>query len=128
LRSLSDEQREPLILVGPGGLSYEEAAVIWKALGVTVKSRVARERKTLIDNSDGDDTLADVGKALRGEPHGELWRSLDKAQPGGRRGPKSATSTVRRTEAGWTCGRRLQWLSRFRAACRFALVSIFKGH
>src|SRR5687767_3288200 len=40
-------QREALILVGAGGLAYEEAAEIWKCAIGTIKSRVARARVAL---------------------------------------------------------------------------------
>ena len=60
LRGLSDEQREALILVGAGGFSYEDAAAICKCAVGTVKSRVARARKALIEILDGDDTLGGI--------------------------------------------------------------------
>ncbi len=44
---LPDEQREALILVGAGGLSYEEAAEICQAAVGTIKSRVSRARDRL---------------------------------------------------------------------------------
>ncbi|MGZ6016099.1 MAG: sigma-70 family RNA polymerase sigma factor [Phenylobacterium sp.] len=44
---LPDEQREALILVGAGGLSYEEAAAICDCAVGTVKSRVSRARNAL---------------------------------------------------------------------------------
>ncbi len=59
-KHLSDEQREALILVGAGGFSYEDAAAICKCAVGTVKSRVARARKTLIEILDGGDSLGDV--------------------------------------------------------------------
>jgi RNA polymerase sigma-70 factor (ECF subfamily) len=57
LRSLSDEQREALILVGAGGFSYEEAAAICHCAVGTVKSRVARARRTGINILVGEHTL-----------------------------------------------------------------------
>ena len=66
MRILSDEQREALILVGAGGFSYEDAAAICKCAVGTVKSRVARARKALMEILDGDDTLDDVVAARRG--------------------------------------------------------------
>jgi len=42
------EQREALILVGAGGLAYEEAADIMRVAVGTVKSRVSRARKELL--------------------------------------------------------------------------------
>ena len=47
LAQLPDPQREALILVGAGGLSYEEAAQIMGSAIGTVKSRVARGRDAL---------------------------------------------------------------------------------
>jgi RNA polymerase sigma-70 factor (ECF subfamily) len=50
LAMLPDDQREALILIGAGGLSYEEASEITGVAIGTVKSRVsrARDRLTLI--------------------------------------------------------------------------------
>jgi RNA polymerase sigma-70 factor (ECF subfamily) len=47
LRSLPDEQREALVLVGAGGFAYEEAAEICGCAVGTVKSRVSRARRAL---------------------------------------------------------------------------------
>jgi RNA polymerase sigma-70 factor (ECF subfamily) len=47
LGMLPDEQREALILIGAGGLSYEEAAEICGAAVGTIKSRVSRARDRL---------------------------------------------------------------------------------
>jgi len=47
LRTLPDEQREALILVGAGGFAYEEAAEICGCAVGTVKSRVSRARRAL---------------------------------------------------------------------------------
>jgi RNA polymerase sigma-70 factor (ECF subfamily) len=44
---LPDEQREALILIGAGGLSYEEASEICGVAVGTVKSRVSRARDRL---------------------------------------------------------------------------------
>lgn len=44
---LPDDQREALILVGAGGVSYEEAAHICQCAIGTIKSRVSRARKSL---------------------------------------------------------------------------------
>src|SRR6201985_1740173 len=59
LRSLTDEQREALILVGAGGFSYEDAAAICNCAVGTVKSRVARARKALMALLDGEESLPD---------------------------------------------------------------------
>lgn len=48
LATLPDDQREALILVSAGGLSYEEAATVCGCAVGTIKSRVNRGRKALI--------------------------------------------------------------------------------
>ena len=82
LKHLSDEQREALILVGAGGFSYEDAAAICKCAVGTVKSRVARARKTLIEILDGDDTLGDVARPAGGDAAREIMAQLDQLSPG----------------------------------------------
>jgi len=47
LLMLPEDQREALVLIGAGGLSYEEAAEITGAAVGTVKSRVSRARDRL---------------------------------------------------------------------------------
>jgi len=47
LQQLPDEQREAVVLVGAGGLSYEEAALVCGCAVGTIKSRVSRGRKAL---------------------------------------------------------------------------------
>ena len=55
LNKLPAAQREALILVGAGGMSYEEAAVVCGCRVGTVKSRVSRGRDALQALlSDGD--------------------------------------------------------------------------
>src|SRR3569833_2729428 len=55
LRSLPDEQREALVLVGAGGFAYEEAADICNCAVGAVKSRVSRARKALQAALEGGD-------------------------------------------------------------------------
>jgi RNA polymerase sigma factor (sigma-70 family) len=64
LQQLPSDQREALILVGAGGISYEEAAKITGVAIGTVKSRVSRARAAL-------ETLVEEGKLTRtrGEFH-----------------------------------------------------------
>ena len=94
LRVLSDEQREALILVGAGGFSYEDAAGICKCAVGTVKSRVARARKALMEILDGDDTLEGVQRPAEGDAAREIMAQLDRLAPpdtgdtGGKRRPK----------------------------------------
>jgi RNA polymerase sigma-70 factor (ECF subfamily) len=82
LGKLSDEQREALILVGAGGFSYEDAAAICKCAVGTVKSRVARARKTLIDILDGENRLGDAARPAEGDAAREIMAQLDKLSPG----------------------------------------------
>jgi RNA polymerase sigma-70 factor (ECF subfamily) len=49
LAMLSDEQREALIMVGAGGLAYEEVAEICGCAVGTIKSRVSRARDRLAE-------------------------------------------------------------------------------
>lgn len=49
LGSLTEEQREALILVGASGFSYEEAAEICGVRVGTIKSRVSRSRARLLE-------------------------------------------------------------------------------
>jgi RNA polymerase sigma-70 factor (ECF subfamily) len=68
LTQITPEQREALILVGAGGLSYEEASVICGCAIGTVKSRVARARQALEKLLDGADRnkLPDRGASVSG--------------------------------------------------------------
>jgi RNA polymerase sigma-70 factor (ECF subfamily) len=47
MKSLPDAQREALILVGVGGFSYDDTAVLTNSPTGTMKSRVARARQSL---------------------------------------------------------------------------------
>jgi RNA polymerase sigma-70 factor (ECF subfamily) len=82
LSQLSDEQREALILVGAGGFSYEDAAAICHCAVGTVKSRVARARKSLLSLLEGDEPLppsAQTGDA--GDAAKEILAQLDRLAP-----------------------------------------------
>lgn len=81
LRTLSDEQREALILVGAGGFSYEDAAAICHCAVGTVKSRVARARRALIAILDGDETLSSESRASGGDAAKEIMAELDRLVP-----------------------------------------------
>lgn len=78
LRTLSDEQREALILVGAGGFSYEDAAAICHCAVGTVKSRVARARKALIALLEGTEALPSAPLASEGEAADEIMAQLDR--------------------------------------------------
>lgn len=47
LASLPEDQREALMLVGAGGMAYEEVARIYQCAVGTIKSRVSRARRAL---------------------------------------------------------------------------------
>lgn len=81
LRTLSDEQREALILVGAGGFSYEDAAAICHCAVGTVKSRVARARKALIAILEGQDKLPSVPRPDEGDAAREIMAQLDRLAP-----------------------------------------------
>jgi len=77
LAILSDEQREALILVGAGGFSYEDVSRICHCAVGTVKSRVARARKTLIAALDGEEPLP-PSESSEGDPAGAIMAELDR--------------------------------------------------
>ena len=81
LSCLSDEQREALILVGAGGFSYEDAARICNCAVGTVKSRVARARKSLIAILEGDETLPPATQPAEGDAANEIMAQLDRLAP-----------------------------------------------
>lgn len=89
LRCLSDEQREALILVGAGGFSYEDAAAICHCAVGTVKSRVARARRALINILDGNDSLHGTSRPAQGDAAKEIMSQLDNLVPD--RGKKNGT-------------------------------------
>ena len=63
LDSLPVDQREAVILVGAGGMSYEEAADICECAVGTVKSRVSRAREALRRITETGDYARDDGRA-----------------------------------------------------------------
>ena len=70
LAMLPAEQREALILVGAGGFAYEEAAAICGCAVGTVKSRVSRARRALME-------ILKRGEYLRdGAPAGEAMGAI----------------------------------------------------
>ncbi|GAA0382421.1 sigma-70 family RNA polymerase sigma factor [Brevundimonas terrae] len=70
LKTLPEEQREALILVGAGGFAYEEAAEICQCAVGTVKSRVSRARKALLA------ALERGGYERDGKAAGDAMRSI----------------------------------------------------
>jgi len=93
LRCLSDEQREALILVGAGGFSYEDAAAICNCAVGTVKSRVARARKALMDLLDGQDSLPQARRPGEGDAANEIMAELDRLVPGSPESPAHGRRT-----------------------------------
>jgi RNA polymerase sigma-70 factor (ECF subfamily) len=81
LRSLPDEQREALILVGAGGFSYEEAAAICHCAVGTVKSRATRARRALMRIFDGEDALSSVPRPEKGGAARDIFAQLDRLSP-----------------------------------------------
>ena len=70
LKTLPEEQREALILVGAGGFAYEEAAEICGCAVGTVKSRVSRARRAL------QATLEKGGYGRDGKAAGDAMRTI----------------------------------------------------
>ena len=70
LKTLPEEQREALMLVGAGGFAYEEAAEICGCAVGTVKSRVSRARRALAA------TLEKGGYGRDGKAAGDAMRSI----------------------------------------------------
>ncbi|HWA02687.1 MAG TPA: sigma-70 family RNA polymerase sigma factor [Rhizomicrobium sp.] len=94
LRQLPDEQREALILVGAGGFSYADAAEICHCAVGTVKSRVARARKALIEILEGQAALPQTDRPGEGDAAGDIMAQLDQLaapveqEPGAKRTDK----------------------------------------
>ncbi len=74
---LSPERREALLLVGAGGFSYEEAADIAQCAVGTMKSRVARARRSLEDMLTGDGTSG-IKFKTQSVDHTEILDDLDR--------------------------------------------------
>ncbi len=70
LAMLPAEQREALVLVGAGGFAYEEAALICGCAVGTVKSRVSRARRALLEILQRGDYVRD------GAPAGDAMGSI----------------------------------------------------
>lgn len=78
LQKLPIDQREALILVGAGGLAYEEAAEICGCAVGTIKSRVSRARKALeILIDDPNNSFSDSSLAAD-EAFDDIMRQSDK--------------------------------------------------
>ena len=91
LSCLSDEQREALILVGAGGFSYEDAARICGCAVGTVKSRVARARRSLIAILEGQEGLPPAAQPAEGDAAKEIMAQLDRLAPSASEMPRRRT-------------------------------------
>ena len=67
LNMLPEDQREALILVGAGGLAYEEAAEVCGCAVGTIKSRVSRARKAVTELLDSNQTGFSSDSSIRAE-------------------------------------------------------------
>jgi RNA polymerase sigma-70 factor (ECF subfamily) len=81
MRLLPHEQREALILVGAGGFAYEEAAKICGCALGTIKSRVARARRTLEGVMSGTGPQPSGVRPAVGEAANEILAQLDTLAP-----------------------------------------------
>jgi RNA polymerase sigma-70 factor (ECF subfamily) len=95
LQQLPEPQREALILVGAGGISYEEAAEITGVAVGTVKSRVARGRDAIEALMEGG-VLAMTREefAHDGDPVVSIFAYLEKIQTASRLRSVATTSIV----------------------------------
>ena len=76
LHCLPSEQRKALILVGAGGFSYDDAAELSSTAVGTVKSRVARARRTLKKILDCDESLPTKFRPANGNAMNEILNQL----------------------------------------------------
>jgi RNA polymerase sigma-70 factor (ECF subfamily) len=90
MRTLTDTQREALILVAAGGVSYEEAAKICGVAIGTVKSRVARARASLSATLNGDARLPKRPPTSGTKPADDILGQLNMLMPPDARGAHSA--------------------------------------
>ena len=74
---LPDEQREALILVGAGGVAYEEAAAICGCALGTIKSRVARGRRAVLASLNGSGSAPKADRISGTEAAREISQSLE---------------------------------------------------
>jgi RNA polymerase sigma-70 factor (ECF subfamily) len=81
MRMLPNEQREALILVGAGGFAYEEAAKICGCALGTIKSRVARARRTLEGVMSGTGPRPAGVRPSVGEAANDILAQLDTLAP-----------------------------------------------
>ena len=77
MATLPDEQREALILVGAGGVAYEEAAAICGCALGTIKSRVARARRAVLASLNGTGVALAAERTSGSEAAQEISESLE---------------------------------------------------
>lgn len=77
LAVLPEDQREALILVGAGGLSYEETAEICECAVGTIKSRVSRARKALLEVMEGQTGFSGEDQLRASEAFDDIMRQAD---------------------------------------------------
>ena len=84
LAKLPDDQREALILVGAGGMAYEEAAKVCQVAVGTIKSRVSRARKALEAILHSSSTRRSEGQDIRAdEAFNDILGQADALAAGG---------------------------------------------
>jgi RNA polymerase sigma-70 factor (ECF subfamily) len=76
LQTLPKRQREALMLVGVGGVSYDDAATLTNCAGGTMKSRVARARRSLADTLDSRRALPGKARPACGNAIADLLDDL----------------------------------------------------
>ena len=81
MQILPAPQREALVLVGAGGFTYEEAAVIVGCAVGTVKSRVARGRIALRDFLENRQTSLGAARLTGVEASASIFEELDRLDP-----------------------------------------------
>lgn len=81
MQVLPAQQREALVLVGAGGFTYEEAAVIVGCAVGTVKSRVARGRIALRDFLENRQTISSGARPTGAEASASIFEELDRLDP-----------------------------------------------
>ncbi len=77
LAVLPEDQREALILVGAGGLSYEETAEICECAVGTIKSRVSRARKALLEVMESQTGFSGKDQLRASEAFDDIMRQAD---------------------------------------------------
>ena len=78
LAKLPIDQKEALILVGAGGMSYEEAAEVCGCAVGTIKSRVSRARKAVVEILETNETGYNTdSKMSAGQAFDDIMKQAD---------------------------------------------------